>query len=124
LGFTNIFSYATVCKLLNYLAREAIMSKTQNGPTFGGLIVFSLALLLGSYFTYSAVQGDYGVFRKVKIEAELKFLHQDHDVLKAELAEIENLTTRLSDDYLDLDLLDERARDVLGYVRHDEIVIR
>jgi cell division protein FtsB len=37
---------------------------------------------------------------------------------------MENLTTRLSDDYLDLDLLSERARDILGYVRADEIVIR
>ncbi len=35
-----------------------------------------------------------------------------------------NLTTRLSDHYLDLDLLDEQLRDVLGYVRADEIVIR
>jgi cell division protein FtsB len=30
----------------------------------------------------------------------------------------------MSDDYLDLDLLDERARKVLGMVRPDEIVIR
>ena len=37
---------------------------------------------------------------------------------------MENLTRRLSDSYLDLDLLDERARDVLGYVRADEIVIQ
>ena len=44
--------------------------------------------------------------------------------LEAQIAEIENLTRRLSDDYLDLDLLDERARDVLGLLRADEIVIR
>ena len=37
---------------------------------------------------------------------------------------MENLTRRLSDTYLDLDLLDEQARDVLGMVRADEIVIR
>ena len=30
---------------------------------------------------------------------------------------------RLSDDYLDLDLLDQQARDVLGLVRSDEIVV-
>jgi cell division protein FtsB len=70
------------------------------------------------------VQGDYGVFRKVKIETELKALHQERGMLQANLAELENLTMRLSDGFLDLDLLDERARDVLGYVRYDEIVIR
>lgn len=37
---------------------------------------------------------------------------------------MENRTRRLSDSYLDLDLLDEQARSVLGYVRADEIVIR
>jgi cell division protein FtsB len=37
---------------------------------------------------------------------------------------MENLTRRLSDNYLDLDLLDEQARDVLGMIRADEIVIQ
>jgi cell division protein FtsB len=37
---------------------------------------------------------------------------------------MENLTHRLSDSYLDLDLLDQQARDVLGMIRADEIVIR
>ena len=44
--------------------------------------------------------------------------------LEADLARATNLTHRLSDAYLDLDLLDQQARDVLGYVRADEIVIR
>jgi cell division protein FtsB len=30
----------------------------------------------------------------------------------------------MSDDYLDLDLLDQQARDVLGQVRPDEIIIQ
>jgi cell division protein FtsB len=33
------------------------------------------------------------------------------------------LTHRLSDDYLDLDLLEEQARERLGYLRPDEIVL-
>jgi cell division protein FtsB len=42
----------------------------------------------------------------------------------AEIKRMENLTHRLSDGYLDLDLLDEQARRVLGMIRPDEIVIR
>ena len=42
----------------------------------------------------------------------------------AELAGLKNRTHRLSDGFLDVDLLDEQVRDVLGYVRADEIVIR
>ena len=43
---------------------------------------------------------------------------------RASIGKMANLTHRLSDDFLDLDLLDERAREVLGTVRPDEIVIR
>lgn len=83
-----------------------------------------MAFSLGAYFTFAAVQGDYGIFRQVEIEAEAAALTEERDRLAAELGAMENLTLRLSDSYLDLDLLDQQARDVLGYVRADEIVIR
>ena len=71
-----------------------------------------------------AVQGDYGMFSRVAIEAEARNLAAERDRLQTELTEMQNLTRRLSDDYLDLDLLDQQARDVLGYMRTDEIAIR
>lgn len=92
--------------------------------TLGGLIFFVMAFALGGYFTFAAVQGDYGVFRRVEIAAEADNLRAERDRLKAELAEVQNLTLRLSDAYLDLDLLDQQTREVLGYMRADEIVIR
>ena len=92
--------------------------------SFGGMILFMLAFMLASYFTFAAVQGDYGVFRRVQINAEAETLRVERDRLAAELAEMQNKTKRLSDTYLDVDLLDEQARTVLGYVRADEIVIR
>ena len=92
--------------------------------SFGGMILFMLAFMLASYFTFAAVQGDYGVFRRVQINAEAETLRVERDRLAAELARMQNLTHRLSDDYLDIDLLDQQARDVLGYLRADEIGIR
>ena len=80
--------------------------------------------MLGVYFTFAAVQGDYGLFRRVEIAAERDTLARDLEKLQAEIAEMENLTLRLSDTYLDLDLLDQQARSVLGLLRADEIVIR
>ena len=44
--------------------------------------------------------------------------------LQAERAAIANKTERLSTEHLDLDLLDEQARKVLGLGRPDEIIIR
>ena len=93
-------------------------------PALGAAIFFLIVFCLGSYFTFAAVQGDYGVFRRVQIDAEAETLRAERDVLLAELRGLQNKTRRLSDDYLDLDLLDEQARDVLGLVRTDEIVIR
>lgn len=100
------------------------MSNSQMRPAIGGMFYYVLALTLGAYFTFAAVQGDYGVFRRVQISAEARSLVAERDQLVAQLAGLQNLTHRLSDAYLDLDLLDQQARDVLGYVRSDEIVIR
>ena len=93
-------------------------------PQFGPLVFFSLALVLCGYFAFAAIQGSYGIFRRVQIEAEIETLAAERDALRAEVEKMANLTHRMSDSYLDLDLLDERARDVLGTLRSDEIVIR
>lgn len=100
------------------------MSKSQSGGSLGGLVFFAIAFTLGSYFTFAAVQGDYGVFRRVEIKAEAEVLRRERDRLQAELGEVQNLTRRLSDNYLDVDLLDQQARDILGYMRIDEIALR
>ncbi|KIC37360.1 FtsB family cell division protein [Leisingera sp. ANG-M7] len=93
-------------------------------PSLGAIAFFAIAFALSAYFTFAAVQGDFGLFRRVEIQAEAEELQQDLSRLQARIGEMENLTRRLSDDYLDLDLLDEQARTVLGLVRADEIVIR
>lgn len=93
-------------------------------PALGALVYFPVAVLIGGYFTFAAVQGDYGLFRRAEIVAEEQALADRLADLEAQLARMENLTRRLSDDFLDLDLLDQQARDVLGMIRADEIVIR
>ena len=100
------------------------MTTQKTRPAITSLLLMMLAVSVGGYFTFAAVQGDYGVFRQVQLKAEERALIAERDRLAAELATMQNLTTRLSDSYLDLDLLDEQARDVLGYLRPDEIVIR
>ena len=70
------------------------------------------------------MQGDFGVFKRAEVDAERRALTEELTALKIQVSQLENLTHRLSDDYLDLDLLDEQARDMLGMIRADEIVIR
>ncbi|MEO9651629.1 MAG: septum formation initiator family protein [Roseobacter sp.] len=93
-------------------------------PAFGALVFFTLALGLATYFTFAAVQGDFGVFRRAEINAEAEILRTQLTEVQIEVVRMENLTKRLSDDFLDLDLLDEQSRRVLGVIRADEIVIR
>lgn len=98
--------------------------KHRKKPALGVFVYFVIAFALGTYFTFAAVQGDYGLFSRAEVDAEAAELQAQLDTLNAEIAEMENLTHRLSDTYLDLDLLDEQARSVLGLLRSDEIVIR
>ncbi|MFO7805061.1 MAG: septum formation initiator family protein [Paracoccaceae bacterium] len=93
-------------------------------PPMGLILYFLGAIMLGLYFTFAAVQGDYGVFKRAEIDAEARLMRDELTVLRAEVTRMENLTTRLSDSYLDLELLDQQARDVLGLIRADEIVIQ
>ena len=83
-------------------------------------------LLVGviAIFAHSGLQGNHGLaaFRDAAVEerrlrAELASVQADREAMA-------NKVRRLSDRYLDLDLLDERARAVLGMVRKEEIVIR
>ena len=85
---------------------------------------FAGSFCVGAYFIFAAVQGDYGVFRRAEIVVETRELEAELQGLQVEVARMENLTRRLSDTYLDLDLLDERARDILGMIRTNEIVVR
>ena len=88
------------------------------------LAVFAVALMLGLYFTFAAVQGDYGLFRRAEILSDAKKLEAELTVLKSEVDKMRNLTLRMSDEYLDLDLLDEQAREILGQIRSDEVIIQ
>lgn len=100
------------------------MAAPTKRPPIGALIYFAIAFAAGTYFTFAAVEGDYGIFRRVQVEAQNASLTDQRDALQLQLASIRNKTKRLSDRYLDLDLLGQQARDVLGMMRPDEILIR
>jgi len=92
-------------------------------PSLGALLFFAVTLSLSAYFTFAAVQGDYGLFRRAEIHVEAQTLDAELARLSTQVSDMENRTKRLSDDFLDIDLLDQQARDVLGLIRSDEIVI-
>lgn len=100
------------------------MAETRSSIPWVIICVFTISLSLGIYFTFAAVQGDFGILRRAEINHDLQKLQVEIGSINVEIAGLKNLTRRLSDHYLDLELLDQQARDVLGYVRTDELVIQ
>ena len=100
------------------------MAETRSRIPWVIICVFTISLSLGIYFTFAAVQGDFGILRRAEINHDLQKLQVEIGSINVEIADLKNLTRRLSDHYLDLELLDQQARDVLGYVRTDELVIQ
>ena len=90
----------------------------------GGAVFAIAAIALIAYLALAAFQGEHGLFNLFRIEAQEARLRAELTALQAERAAILNETRRLSVESLDLDLLDERARKVLGLGRPDEIIIR
>ena len=100
------------------------MAETRSSIPWVIICVFTISLSLGLYFTFAAVQGDFGILRRAEINHDLQKLEVEISGIYVEIADLKNLTRRLSDHYLDLELFDQQARDVLGYVRTDELVIQ
>lgn len=90
------------------------------------LVAATYVLLFGvlAIFVHSGLQGDHGLIAYREAQTEERRLSAELADLRAKHEALQNRVTRLSDRYLDLDMLDERARAVLGLVRRDEIVVR
>ena len=80
----------------------------------GGIVVFA----------HSGLQGTHGLSAYREAGEQERRLRAELASLRTRREALENKVERLSARRLDLDLLDERARAVLGLVREDELVIR
>lgn len=74
-------------------------------------IIFSLMLI---YFLFHSVYGTRGIIEYFKLQAELDRSHIKLENLRAERLEIENRAKLLRPGSIDKDMLDEKARNVLG----------
>ncbi|MGB0660667.1 MAG: FtsB family cell division protein [Mangrovicoccus sp.] len=97
--------------------------QSSSGPGLAYAVYVLIALMLSAYFAYVAVRGELGVLERTIIVSHLDQLSLQRDALLDQTRDLENRTLRLSDEFLDLDLLDEQAREVLGMIRPNEVVI-
>jgi len=98
------------------------MSKT-TWRQIGGVTVYLVVVTVIASFAYSGWRGERGLGALAEAKAEAIALEARLATVEAERARLENLVSRLSLGNLDLDLLDERARIVLGHARADEVIL-
>lgn len=87
------------------------------------LLTTVLSFGLFMYFGFHLMHGDMGYFALRGVDQKLVSSQQKYDQLHVERLAIENRVKLLRPGSLDLDMLDERARVVLGFIRADERVI-
>lgn len=85
------------------------------GPLVGSLLV--------AYFAYHAVEGDRGIRAWQRLDGEIAAAQVERDRFVGEQKAMEKRVAMLRPDSLDPDMLEERARLVLGFVPADALVV-
>lgn len=83
----------------------------------------TLLLLASIYLVYHAVQGNYGLLAMRELDHHLVQLQTLSAAARERVIWLEARTDNLRPDNLDPELLDERAREILGFSRRDEWVV-
>ncbi|MET0547325.1 MAG: septum formation initiator family protein [Caulobacterales bacterium] len=75
------------------------------------------------YFASNAVIGDQGLAKWADLQRRQERLQTELDAATQERALLDDRAAKLKAGRLDLDLVDERARELLGYARADEVIL-
>ncbi|MEH6524887.1 MAG: septum formation initiator family protein [Sneathiella sp.] len=82
-----------------------------------------LGILAVAYFSYHLIEGDRGLFAYLKLQHKIDKAEAVYLVSEGEKHALQKRVSLLRPENLDTDMLEERARDVLGLAHPDEIVI-
>ena len=83
----------------------------------------TLSFGLFIYFAYHLVHGEKGYFAYRGLQQKMIVAEHQLEDKKQERIALENRVKRLRPESLDLDMLDERARVVLGFAKPNEFVV-
>ena len=81
-----------------------------------------LVVVILSYFSYHAISGERGVLAYMRLTEKITQARAELDIVHSERLTYERNVRLMRDESLDLDLLDEQARRLLGYAKPDEQV--
>jgi len=75
------------------------------------------------YLGYHGLYGDHGLMTMMQLNKEIRSLELDLSAMREDSAMLEHRIRLLRPESLDVDLLEERARDQLGFARPEDLVI-
>ena len=79
------------------------------------LALYTFAALFVGYFAVNAFTGNHGLRAQQDLDQQLRSMQAELDQLKAQRSLWERRVALLRSDNIDPDMLDERARAILGY---------
>lgn len=97
-----------------------ILPKARMG--FHNILPTLLFVVVLIYFSYHAISGERGLLALIQLSQKIDQARSELDIVHAERLKYERNVKLMRDDSLDLDLLDEQARRLLGYADKDEKV--
>jgi cell division protein FtsB len=97
--------------------------RTRLRSFFLQLTLWLVAAVVVTYFSYHAVHGDRGLTARKSFDAELASLNTELKSVESERRDLERKVSQLRPDGVDRDLLDELARDSLGWLNPEDRIL-
>lgn len=123
--FGDIFSFTSRSKL--YMLTGIMYDYTENSngcfPIRQRMLGSLSCVLILFYLGFHTVSGERGVFALLRERHRLATLQEELQEVKSKRASIEKKVSRLGNGSVDLDLLDEQARRLLGNSGKNEVVL-
>lgn len=98
----------------------SMLELKQRSRTAAAVVLGAAAI---AYFGYHAIHGDRGLEEWFRLGGQSEALQKRIDQNATRIATLEKRLRLLHEETLDRDLLDERARAVLGLAQQDEIIV-
>jgi cell division protein FtsB len=101
----------------------AMVSHRHRRTILTALGLYAFAVLFIGYFAVNAVTGNHGLQAQHELERQLSTMNEELGRIKAERAVWEKRVALLRADRLDPDMLDERARRLLGFADPRDVTL-
>lgn len=105
------------------MPRQRSATRSKRSDRIAWLIVAAPLVALAIYYLHTAIWGPEGYLALKDLRAEITAAEAELAAVRSERERHEDRARRLRSDSIDLDLLNERVREVLGYARSDELIL-